>query len=125
MPACALLFISGAAFYLLGVAPTMIKFFVFFDTGIDSLATQITLQDYINFMIIMTMVFGLCFQLPIAIIALNRIGIISLEQLKKARKCQECITKFGEMLKVQNIDGNEQIPLSKHRAQLGATRSAP
>ncbi|MFA6187075.1 MAG: twin-arginine translocase subunit TatC [Phycisphaerae bacterium] len=86
VPACAMLFISGAAFYLLGVAPTMIKFFVFFDTGIDSLTTQITLENYVNFMIIMTMVFGLCFQLPIAIIALNRIGIVSLEQLKKARK---------------------------------------
>lgn len=86
VPSCAMLFIAGAAFFLLGAAPTMIKFFIFFDTGIDSLATQITLQDYINFMIIMTMVFGLCFQLPIAIIALNRIGIISLEQLKKARK---------------------------------------
>jgi sec-independent protein translocase protein TatC len=86
VPSCAGLFIAGAAFFLLGVAPTMIKFFVFFDTGIDSLTTQITLENYVNFMIIMAMVFGLCFQLPIAIIALNRIGIISLEQLKKARK---------------------------------------
>lgn len=86
VPACAGLFIMGAAFFLLGVAPTMIKFFVFFDTGIESLKTQITLENYVNFMIIMTMVFGLCFQLPIAVISLNRVGIVSLEQLKKARK---------------------------------------
>jgi sec-independent protein translocase protein TatC len=32
------------------------------------------------------LIFGLCFQMPAAIVAANRIGIVSLESLKKVRK---------------------------------------
>jgi sec-independent protein translocase protein TatC len=34
----------------------------------------------------MMLVFGLCFQMPVAIVALNRMGIISAAALKKSRK---------------------------------------
>ncbi|MDD5134039.1 MAG: twin-arginine translocase subunit TatC [Phycisphaerae bacterium] len=86
VPACSGLFAVGALFYLFIVAPMVISFFIDFDTGIKFLTTQVTLQSYISFMISMTLIFGLCFQLPIAIIAANRIGIVSTENLKKARK---------------------------------------
>ena len=85
-PACALLFIAGAMLFLLVIAPIMIKFFVDFDIGIKSVQTQVTISSYIDFMFSMMLVFGLCFQLPIAITAANRIGIVSVESLKKARK---------------------------------------
>jgi sec-independent protein translocase protein TatC len=86
VPVCTALFVAGAAFYLILIAPMMIGFFIGFDTGIKSLKTQVTLQNYVNFMIMMTLVFGLCFQMPVAIVALNRIGIVSVANLKKARK---------------------------------------
>jgi len=86
VPACTGLFVAGALFYLFVVAPLVISFFIGFDTGIKFLTTQVTLQSYISFMISMTLIFGLCFQMPLAIIAANRIGIVSTENLKKARK---------------------------------------
>ena len=85
-PVCASLFIAGAAFYLFLIAPMVIKFFVSFDTGINFVQTQVTLASYINFMFSMTLVFALTFQMPIAIVAANWIGIVSLENLRKARK---------------------------------------
>jgi sec-independent protein translocase protein TatC len=85
-PVCALLFIAGAMFFLLVIAPIMIKFFVDFDIGIKSVQTQVTISSYVNFMFSMMLIFGLCFQMPVAIVAANRIGIVSVENLKKARK---------------------------------------
>ncbi|MFA5292025.1 MAG: twin-arginine translocase subunit TatC [Phycisphaerae bacterium] len=85
-PVCTVLFITGAAFYLFLIAPIVIKFFVSFDTGIKFVQTQVTLDSYINFMISMTFVFAITFQMPVAIVAANWIGIVSLENLKKVRK---------------------------------------
>lgn len=85
-PVCAALFIIGALFFLFVIAPIMIKFFIGFDAGIKSVQTQVTLSSYINFMFSMMLVFGACFQMPVAIVAVNRIGIVSVENLKKARK---------------------------------------
>jgi len=86
IPVCAALFIVGALFFLFVIAPIMIRFFIGFDAGIKSVQTQVTLSSYINFMFSMMLIFGLCFQMPVAIVAVNRIGIVSLENLKKARK---------------------------------------
>ncbi|MCX5632994.1 MAG: twin-arginine translocase subunit TatC [Phycisphaerae bacterium] len=86
MPVCAALFIIGALFFLFVIAPIMIRFFIGFDAGIKSIQTQVTLSSYINFMFSMMLVFGACFQMPVAIVAVNRIGIVSVENLKKARK---------------------------------------
>jgi sec-independent protein translocase protein TatC len=85
-PVCAALFIIGALFFLCVIAPIMIRFFISFDTGIESVRTQVTLSSYVNFMFSMMLVFGLCFQMPVAIVALNRMGIISAAALKKSRK---------------------------------------
>jgi len=85
-PVCAALFIIGALFFLFVIAPIMIRFFIGFDAGIKSVQTQVTLSSYVNFMFSMMLVFGACFQMPVAIIAANRIGIVSVENLKKARK---------------------------------------
>jgi sec-independent protein translocase protein TatC len=85
-PVCAILFIIGALFFLFVVSPLMIRFFLGFDPGIESVKTQVTLASYTNFMFSMMLVFGLCFQMPVAIVAVNRIGIVSVEALKKARK---------------------------------------
>ena len=86
IPVCAALFIVGALFFLFVIAPIMIRFFIGFDAGIKSVQTQVTLSSYINFMFSMMLIFGLCFQMPVAIVAVNRIGIVSTESLKKARK---------------------------------------
>lgn len=86
VPICTILFIIGSLFFLFVIAPLVIKFFLGFDTGIKSIQMQVTLSSYTDFMFAMMLVFGLCFQLPIAIVAINRLGIISAPAFKKARK---------------------------------------
>lgn len=85
-PICALLFSSGALFFLFIISPLMIRFFIGFDPGIKSIETRVTISSYVSFMLLMMLVFGLCFQMPVAIVAANKIGIVSAENLKKSRK---------------------------------------
>jgi sec-independent protein translocase protein TatC len=58
-----------------------------FQLASSSLATpQIRLDPYIDMVVEMLLAFGLAFQLPLVVLALVRIGILELEQVKKLRK---------------------------------------
>lgn len=85
-PISALLFVTGAVFFILVVAPMTIRFFVSFNTGIEFVKVNITLQSYINFVLSLTLVFGLAFQMPIAIVFAERMGLVSVANLISARK---------------------------------------
>ena len=50
------------------------------------LASTITLDDYIGFVLSFMLVFGVAFQLPLVQLALVRIGIVEIEFLKKQRR---------------------------------------
>ena len=50
------------------------------------LAPMITLTEYVDLVVGMLVVFGLAFQLPLGVMALGRLGIVSLSGLKRARK---------------------------------------
>jgi sec-independent protein translocase protein TatC len=47
---------------------------------------MITLDRYIDMMVTMLLAFGLCFQLPLVVMALVRVGIIDIAFLKRMRK---------------------------------------
>ena len=50
------------------------------------IASTFTLDDYIGFVLTFMLVFGVAFQLPLAQLALVRVGLLELEFLKKQRK---------------------------------------
>ena len=50
------------------------------------IAPEIKLSTYIDLVVGMLITFGLAFQLPLVVLALERIGIIQVEQLKSARR---------------------------------------
>lgn len=49
-------------------------------------APIITLPDYIDLVLMMLLVFGLSFQLPLVVLALQRAGIVDIEQLRAGRR---------------------------------------
>lgn len=49
-------------------------------------APIITLPDYIDLVLMMLLVFGLSFQLPLVVLALERAGIVDIEQLRSGRR---------------------------------------
>jgi sec-independent protein translocase protein TatC len=85
-PFSAVLFVTGALFFLIVVAPLTLKFLVSFNQRILDVNSQFTFQHYISFVSHLMLVFGLAFQTPTAIFFLNRTGLVSIAALNKSRK---------------------------------------
>ncbi len=85
-PFSAVLFVAGALFFLVVVAPLTLKFLVSFNQRILDVKSQFTFQHYIAFVSHLMLVFGLAFQTPTAIFFLNRTGLVSVQALNKSRK---------------------------------------
>jgi len=77
------LFAAGAvlAYY---VVPKGLQVLVSF--GGDAFITALTANDYISFVLIMLLIFGVSFELPLLITMLNRIGVLPYRNLRKWRR---------------------------------------
>jgi sec-independent protein translocase protein TatC len=85
-PISVILFVGGVLFFLVGIAPLALKFFVQFNAGVSYIRYQPSLSDYVSFILMLSVVFGLTFQLPIFIIFAERMGLVSLATLRKGRR---------------------------------------
>ncbi len=84
-PVSGFLFIGGAVFFLLVIAPFVMNFFMVFNAALR-VESNWTLQNYISMILNLTLVFGLMFQSPIAIVFAERMGLVSLKTLTTSRK---------------------------------------
>jgi len=78
-----ILFVAGVAFCYFLVIPGMAKFIQAFAPASITAAPDI--EQYFGFVLTLFLVFGIAFEVPIAVIVLARIGIVTIEQLKKFR----------------------------------------
>jgi sec-independent protein translocase protein TatC len=85
-PLSAALFITGALLFIKVVALLTIRYLIQFDVGIDYVKVECTLANHINFMMLMSLVFGVGFQLPLLVVGLNKLGIFSVALMNKWRK---------------------------------------
>jgi sec-independent protein translocase protein TatC len=84
MVAVPFLFISGVVFGYLIVVPAAVKFLQNFHA--DSYDILIQARDYYKFTIMIMGAMGLLFQMPVAIVAITRLGILTTRQLRKNRR---------------------------------------
>jgi sec-independent protein translocase protein TatC len=78
------LFIAGVVFGYFTVVPRAIEFLQNFNT--DSFDVFIQAQPYYKFVIMLLAAMGLLFQIPVAIVAVTRVGIVTPRQLRKNRR---------------------------------------
>jgi sec-independent protein translocase protein TatC len=82
--AAPLLFLVGIAFAYFVVMPAAVKFLLSFnDTQFN---TQVRARDYYSFFSMTMLAGGIVFQLPLAILAVVRLGIVSVAQLSANRR---------------------------------------
>ena len=78
------LFIAGAAFAFLVVVPAALSFLLHFNS--DQFATELRAREYYAFVTSTTLAVGVVFQVPIAILALTRIGVVTPAKLRAVRR---------------------------------------
>ncbi len=86
VPFSTILFVTGALFFVLIIAPLTLRFLVAFNKSVLGVTSNFTFKNYVSFVATMMLVFGLAFQTPIAIFFLNKTGLVSIEALCKSRK---------------------------------------
>ncbi|WP_066313201.1 twin-arginine translocase subunit TatC [Bacillus sp. FJAT-29814] len=84
IPALFLLFIGGLAFGYFAIFPMVLKFLI--SMGQDMFVTNFTAERYFNFILNMTLPFGVLFELPVVVMFLTSMGIINPFVLARVRK---------------------------------------
>lgn len=77
------LFVAGVAFCYFLVIPGMSQFIQAFAPASITAAPDI--EQYFGFVLTLFLVFGIAFEVPIAVIVLARIGVVTIDQLRKFR----------------------------------------
>lgn len=78
------LFLIGVAVAYFGVMPLALRWLLAFQTS--SMEPMISGLEYFDFLFSMSLAFGLCFELPIVIVALTALGLIRPAFLRKYRR---------------------------------------
>jgi len=78
------LFLAGVAFAYFVVMPAAVKFLLNFNDS--QFNVQVRARDYYSFFSTAMLAGGIVFQLPLAILAVTRLGIVSVAQLSKNRR---------------------------------------
>ncbi len=90
LAATPVMFIVGASFVYYVMLPYAIRFFLGYETtgGNGELPIQLEARvgEYLGFVMTLIFAFGLCFELPVLLTLLGRIGIVSSAGLKSARR---------------------------------------
>jgi sec-independent protein translocase protein TatC len=78
------LFVAGAAFAFLVVVPAALQFLLHVNN--DQFNTQLRAKEYYAFVTTTTLAVGVVFQVPIAILALTRLGVVTPAKLRSVRR---------------------------------------
>ena len=84
LAAALVLFYTGCAFAYFLVLPAAFRFLTAVTPEGVEMMTDIT--HYLDFVMLMFFAFGLCFEVPVAVVILAAIGVVSLDQLRSSRR---------------------------------------
>jgi sec-independent protein translocase protein TatC len=85
LPVSTSLFLGGAVFCFFCVFPFVLDFLLSFSEQLK-LQTQIRIADWINFAILLPVMFGISFQLPLVMLFLERLSIFEVKDYREKRR---------------------------------------
>ena len=78
LPMSVLLFLGGVVFCFYGVLPTVLDFLLAFNSRME-LTAQIRISEWISFAVMLPLMFGLSFQLPLVMLFLTKINVFKVD----------------------------------------------
>src|SRR6266478_4116100 len=78
------MFIVGASFVYFIMLPYAIRFFLSYET--QGIQLQARVGEYLSFVMTLIFAFGLCFEMPVLLMLLGRVGIVTSAGLAKVRR---------------------------------------
>ena len=79
-----LLFMSGTVFVYKLIFPMAFKYLLTFGGTVDT--PMITINEYLEFFMMTTLVFGIAFEMPLILVVLGMMGVIDEKMLKSQRR---------------------------------------
>lgn len=111
LPFSIFLFLSGVAVCYFLVFPAMLSFFLGANEWMD-LEPDFRLNEWVGFAVILMLIFGAVFQMPLLMLMLERVGIISYEFLVGKRRIAIFVNAFIAALITPGGDPNTMILLA-------------
>lgn len=84
LPVSYVLFLAGAALSIRVVVPAAMRFLISY--GGDGVAPMLAVGAYMDFVVSLSLAFGVVFQVPLALVLLNRAGVIERATLAAGRR---------------------------------------
>lgn len=97
------LFFSGAIFCFYGVFPTVLDFLLGFNERMG-IAAQIRISEYISFAVMLPLVFGISFQLPLVMLFLNKVSIFQVKDFREKRRMSILVIAVLSMILTPTSD---------------------
>ncbi len=79
-----LLFASGVLFSYFVVIPRALEFFQQFNAGVD-ISTELRFKYTVSFVTMLSLVFGLCFELPVVVMSLVKLDLLNSQMMRSTR----------------------------------------
>jgi sec-independent protein translocase protein TatC len=105
------LFLSGVFLCFYGVLPVTLGFLLQFNVWLGIEPTM-RITDWMSFATILPLVFGLCFQTPLVMLFLERIGIVTVEDFRSKRKIAILIMVIAAAILTPGPDVFSQLMLA-------------
>jgi len=80
-----LLFLSGCALAYFLVVPTSLSFSIQYNDYLG-ISSEWTIDNYVSFVSYLMLAFGLCFELPLVVLALAKLGLVTSKFLRDKRR---------------------------------------
>jgi sec-independent protein translocase protein TatC len=97
LPMSLSLFFGGAIFCFFAVIPFVLNFLFDFNIWLD-ISIQPRLTEYISFIVVLPVMFGISFQLPMVMLFLERISVFTVASYRERRKLSILAIAFLSMI---------------------------
>ncbi len=97
LPMSLFLFFGGAIFCFFAVIPFVLNFLFDFNIWLD-ITIQPRLTEYVSFVVILPVMFGISFQLPLVMLFLERINVFNVKVYREKRRLAILVIAFVSMI---------------------------